>query len=175
MHTATVEDFEAALDVMFWGVLYPMLAVLAQMRARHRGRIVTVTSIGGMVSVPHLLPYTCAKFAAVGLSEGLRAELGREGMHVTTIVPGLILFPGTTTNLLSAVNSLLPGANGASATSAPGMEVQQRMHSRRLDLLTSLGRAAAHRLHQYPPVAVEQQLSAAVKQQSSSPAERRTP
>jgi len=111
MHTATVEDFEAALDVMFWGVLYPMLAVLAQMRARHRGRIVTVTSIGGMVSVPHLLPYTCAKFAAVGLSEGLRAELGRGGMHVTTIVPGLILSPGTTTNLLSAVNSLY-GARG---------------------------------------------------------------
>ncbi len=43
-----------------------------------------------MVSVPHLLPYNCAKFAAVGLSEGLRAELGQEGIHVTTIVPGLM-------------------------------------------------------------------------------------
>src|SRR5215470_1439142 len=51
---------------------------------------VNITSIGGVVSVPHLLPYTCAKFAAVGLSEGLRAELGQEGIHVTTVVPGLM-------------------------------------------------------------------------------------
>ena len=43
-----------------------------------------------MVSVPHLLPYTCAKFAAVGLSEGLRAELGQEGIRVTTVVPGRV-------------------------------------------------------------------------------------
>jgi hypothetical protein len=40
--------------------------------------------------MPHLLPYGCAKFAAVGLSEGLRAELKRDGIRVTTIVPGLM-------------------------------------------------------------------------------------
>src|SRR5919108_1980645 len=90
MSTTTVEDFASALDVMFWGALYPTLAVLPQMRARRSGHIVNITSIGGMVSVPHLLPYTCAKFAAVGLSEGLRAELGQEGIHVTTVVPGLM-------------------------------------------------------------------------------------
>ena len=90
MSTTTVEDFATALDVMFWGALYPTLAVLPQMRARRSGHIVNITSIGGMVSVPHLLPYTCAKFAAVGLSEGLRAELGQEGIHVTTVVPGLM-------------------------------------------------------------------------------------
>jgi short-subunit dehydrogenase len=75
---------------MFWGMLYPTLAVLPQMRARRSGRIVNITSIGGKVSIPHLLPYNSAKFAAVGLSEGLRAELGREGIMVTTIVPGLM-------------------------------------------------------------------------------------
>jgi NAD(P)-dependent dehydrogenase (short-subunit alcohol dehydrogenase family) len=40
--------------------------------------------------VPLLLPYDCAKFAAVGFSEGLRAELGRQGIVVTTIAPGLM-------------------------------------------------------------------------------------
>jgi NAD(P)-dependent dehydrogenase (short-subunit alcohol dehydrogenase family) len=90
MPTATVEDFEDAMGVMFWGALYPTLAVLPQMRARRSGRIVNITSIGGKVGIPHLLPYTCAKFATVGLSEGLRAELGREGISVTTIVPGLM-------------------------------------------------------------------------------------
>jgi short-subunit dehydrogenase len=49
-----------------------------------------ITSIGGKVSVPHLLAYGSAKFAAVGFSEGLRAELARDGISVTTIVPGLM-------------------------------------------------------------------------------------
>jgi len=66
------------------------LAVLPQMRARKAGRIVNVTSIGGKVSFPHLLPYAAAKFAATGLSEGLRSELARDGIVVTTIVPGLL-------------------------------------------------------------------------------------
>jgi len=66
------------------------LAVLPAMRARQSGRIVNVTSIGGKVAVPHLLPYDCAKFAAVGFSEGLRAELARAGVSVTTVVPGLM-------------------------------------------------------------------------------------
>lgn len=85
-----VEDFEEALQSDFWGTLYPTLAVLPQMRARRAGRIVNITSIGGKVSVPHLLPYSAAKFAAVGLSEGLRAELARDGITVTTIAPGLM-------------------------------------------------------------------------------------
>jgi NAD(P)-dependent dehydrogenase (short-subunit alcohol dehydrogenase family) len=86
----TADDFEQACAVMYWGVVYPTLAVLPQMRERHYGRIVTITSIGGKVAVPHLLPYTAAKFAAVGFSEGLRAEVTREGVVVTTIVPGLM-------------------------------------------------------------------------------------
>ena len=58
-----------------------------------------VTSIGGKVAVPHLLPYDCAKFAAVALSEGLRAELARDGITVTTIAPGLM----RTGSLLNAI------------------------------------------------------------------------
>jgi NAD(P)-dependent dehydrogenase (short-subunit alcohol dehydrogenase family) len=85
-----IQDFRHAMDVMFWGTLYPVMAVLPAMRARHYGRIATITSIGGKISVPHLLPYSAAKFAAVGLSEGLAAELARDGIRVTTIVPGLM-------------------------------------------------------------------------------------
>jgi NAD(P)-dependent dehydrogenase (short-subunit alcohol dehydrogenase family) len=84
------EDFERAMNVMFWGPLYAVQAVLPSMRERRHGRIVNITSIGGKVTIPHLLPYCCAKFAAVALSEGLRTELGPEGISVTTIVPGLL-------------------------------------------------------------------------------------
>jgi short-subunit dehydrogenase len=85
-----VDDFEMAMDVMFWGVLHTTRAVLPQMIARGSGRIVNITSIGGKVSVPHLLPYSCAKFAAVGFSEGLRAEVSGTGVDVVTIAPGLM-------------------------------------------------------------------------------------
>ena len=60
------------------------------MRRRGVGRIVNITSIGGKIAVPHLLPYTSAKFAAVGISEGLRAELADNGITVSTVVPGLM-------------------------------------------------------------------------------------
>lgn len=86
----TVDDFATAHDVMFWGMLYPTLAALPHLRRRHRGRIINITSVGGKISAPHLLPYNCAKFAAVGLSEGLRAELAGSGVSVTAVVPGLM-------------------------------------------------------------------------------------
>jgi len=84
------EDFEEAMNVMFWGVVNTTMMVLPQMIERGDGHIVNITSIGGRVSVPHLLPYDCAKFAAVGFSEGLRAEVARHGIHVLTVVPGLM-------------------------------------------------------------------------------------
>ncbi|MGH9325654.1 MAG: SDR family NAD(P)-dependent oxidoreductase [Terriglobia bacterium] len=86
----TEEDYDFALKTMFSGPLNMIFAVLPEMRKRQTGRIVNITSIGGKVSVPHLLPYCCAKFALVALSEGLRTELRREGIRVTTIVPGLM-------------------------------------------------------------------------------------
>lgn len=85
-----LRDFETSMDTMFWGVLYPILAALPHMRDQGEGRIAIVTSIGGKISVPYLLPYNTAKFAAVGLGEGLRAELADEGITVTTLVPGLM-------------------------------------------------------------------------------------
>ncbi|HKA61790.1 MAG TPA: SDR family NAD(P)-dependent oxidoreductase, partial [Methylomirabilota bacterium] len=86
----SVEDYEAALATNFWGPLYTIMAVLPAMRVRRAGRIVNVTSIGGRLSVPHLLPYSVSKFALVGLSEGLRAELAGEGIEISTICPGLM-------------------------------------------------------------------------------------
>lgn len=90
LQSMELKDFHEAMDIMYFGTLYPILATLPHMRAKGRGRIALVTSIGGKTSVPYLLPYNAAKFAAVGLGEGLRAELSDEGIVVTTIVPGLM-------------------------------------------------------------------------------------
>jgi NAD(P)-dependent dehydrogenase (short-subunit alcohol dehydrogenase family) len=86
----TIDDFERAMNVMYWGSLHTIMAVLPWMIESGSGRIVNITSIGGKVAVPHLLPYDAAKFAQVALSEGLRAELKRFGIAVTTVVPGLM-------------------------------------------------------------------------------------
>lgn len=86
----TVADYEEAMRTHFWGPLYTTMAVLPEMRQRRAGRILNITSIGGKVSVPHLLPYSASKFALVGFSEGLRAELAKDGVAVTTAVPGLM-------------------------------------------------------------------------------------
>jgi NAD(P)-dependent dehydrogenase (short-subunit alcohol dehydrogenase family) len=86
----TAEDFEAAHAVLFWGVVYPALAVLPQMRERGDGRIVVVSSVGGKIAVPHMIAYSAAKFAALGFAEGLRAELAGSGVSVTTVAPGIL-------------------------------------------------------------------------------------
>jgi NAD(P)-dependent dehydrogenase (short-subunit alcohol dehydrogenase family) len=86
----TATDFERDMATNFWGPLNVILAVLPQMRPRGEGRIVNIASIGGKLSVPHLLPYSSSKFALVGLSEGLRAELRASGIMVTTVCPGLM-------------------------------------------------------------------------------------
>lgn len=86
----TIEDFEECMKIHFWAPLYMIEAVLPGMRSRKRGRIVNVSSIGGKISVPHLAPYSASKFALVGLSEGLRAELAADRVYVTTACPGLM-------------------------------------------------------------------------------------
>jgi short-subunit dehydrogenase len=104
IETMTVQDYEASLATMFWGMVYPTLAVLPSMLEREEGRIANVTSIGGRISVPHLSSYCAAKFAAQGFSEGLRAELRCKGIEVTTILPGLMRTGGH-------VNALFKGAH----------------------------------------------------------------
>ncbi len=86
---ATEDDFRESMDTNFWAAFHMINAVLPQMMTR-RGRIVNIASFGGKVAVPHLLTYSTSKFALVGYSEGLRAELQHKGIHVTTICPGLI-------------------------------------------------------------------------------------
>ncbi len=86
----TEEDFREAMEINCWGPLNTMLAVLPVMRHRGGGRIVNIASVGGKLAVPHMLPYDASKFALVGLSTGLRTELMKDGIIVTTACPTLM-------------------------------------------------------------------------------------
>lgn len=90
LDTNTEEDFQTAMRVHCFGPLRLMLGLRDDMRRRGGGRIANIASIGGIVAVPHLLPYSTSKFALMGLSEAMRAELVRERIYVSTIAPGLM-------------------------------------------------------------------------------------
>jgi short-subunit dehydrogenase len=60
------------------------------MQARRAGTIAFITSIGGKIGVPHLAPYSAAKFAEVGFAEALRAEVAKDGVRILTVIPGLM-------------------------------------------------------------------------------------
>lgn len=83
-------DFEEAMAVHFWGPLHAMLTALPVMQQQEFGRIVNIASVGGQVAIPHLTPYCASKFALVGLSDSIRAEVARDGIYVTTVTPGLM-------------------------------------------------------------------------------------
>lgn len=85
-----LEEYQVAMQTNFWPQLYAMHAAIPHFLDRGRGRIVNITSIGGKIAVPHLLPYTASKFASVGVSEGMHAELKKYNIHVTTVVPNLM-------------------------------------------------------------------------------------
>lgn len=127
----TVEDFEEALRVHFWGPLYATLAAVPHLRRRGNGRIVNIASIGGKIAVPHLVPYSASKFALVGLSDGLRAELAKEGIYVTTVCPGLM-------RTGSHVNALFKGRRAE--------ELAWFAVSDSLPLTSMAGRRAARRI-----------------------------
>jgi NAD(P)-dependent dehydrogenase (short-subunit alcohol dehydrogenase family) len=85
----TREDFERSLATHFWGPFQLIDALLPALR-ESQGHIANIASIGGRISVPHLLPYSVGKFALVGYSEGLAHELAKDGISVTTVCPGLM-------------------------------------------------------------------------------------
>ena len=86
----TEEDYVDALRTHFWGAYNAIEAALPALIQSKDGRIVNIVSIGGLVAIPHLLPYSVSKFALLGYSLGLHAELGRKGISVTTVCPGLM-------------------------------------------------------------------------------------
>ncbi len=140
VHNMTIEDFEEAMDVMFWGMVYTTLAVLPRMRELREARIVNITSVGAKVSVPHLVPYSCAKFAAAAFSEGMRAELQGKAIKVVTIAPGLM-------RTGSHLNALFKGAAEGEAAwfslgaSLPGISMSADRAARLIIAATRKGSA----------------------------------
>jgi short-subunit dehydrogenase len=85
-----IKDFDREMRLHFWAPYILQFLVVPQMRAKGGGRIVNISSIGGRVAVPHMVPYSASKFALTGFSDSLRAELARDKIFVTTVTPGMM-------------------------------------------------------------------------------------
>ncbi len=85
----TDDDFEYSMKVNFWGAYYATMAALPFLK-KNGGRVVHMSSVGGRIATPHLLPYNASKFALSGLSQGLRVELEKDGVLVTTVYPWIM-------------------------------------------------------------------------------------
>lgn len=87
------DEARAQLETNFFGVARMIRAVLPTMREQRSGRIVTVSSLAGLVPVPFWGYYNASKFAVEGLCETLRFEVAPFGIHVSLVEPGAIKTP----------------------------------------------------------------------------------
>jgi NAD(P)-dependent dehydrogenase (short-subunit alcohol dehydrogenase family) len=86
----TAADFREAMDTHFWGPFHATQAAIDHMRTAGGGRIANISSIGGRIGVPHLVPYCASKFALTGFSTAIGPELARDNIVMTTVCPGLM-------------------------------------------------------------------------------------
>jgi NAD(P)-dependent dehydrogenase (short-subunit alcohol dehydrogenase family) len=85
---STMEELRRQFEVNFFGAVAMIKAVLPHMRARRQGRILNITSMGGLMTLPGLGFYHGSKFALEGISESFGKEVKHLGIHVTAVEPG---------------------------------------------------------------------------------------
>ena len=146
IESQTLEIFERTMQINFFAALYTTWAALPHLRKQipldgtRRASIVNIASIGGKIAVPHMLPYSAAKFALVGFSEGLHAELRHKGIRVTTVCPGLMRTGGEDhVNIVGDVEFERRWFTFAAKT--PGLAVSTKYAANRIFHAVACGRA----------------------------------
>jgi 3-oxoacyl-[acyl-carrier protein] reductase len=89
----TEEDWDAVLSVHLTGTLNCIQAVVPHMRENRYGRIVNISSIYGKTGGIAAISYSSAKAGVIGLTKSVARELGRYGITVNVVLPGLIRTP----------------------------------------------------------------------------------
>ena len=90
MVDTSVDDFTRQFDVNQLGVFLGMRAVAPTMIAARRGSIVNISSAAGIVGTPNTIGYSATKWAVRGMSKVAAVELGRHGVRVNSVHPGVI-------------------------------------------------------------------------------------
>ncbi len=123
MRDFTLGDWEWVLSVNLMGVVNGASVFTPHLVEQGSGHIVNTASIGGLVADPSCAPYTTSKFAVVGYSEALRADLASDGIGVTILCPGPVATGIDTGDRLRPAHA---GTSKASSTAAVSI-VEQGM------------------------------------------------
>ena len=98
----SIQEAKAQLETNFWGCVRVVQQVLPVMRAQRGGRIVLISSIGGVLGIPFQAFYSASKFALEGYGEALAYEVAPFGIHVTLIEPGNVKTSFTASRRMAA-------------------------------------------------------------------------
>jgi NAD(P)-dependent dehydrogenase (short-subunit alcohol dehydrogenase family) len=116
----TIEEAKAQLETNFWGCVRVLQRVLPAMRAQGGGRIVLMSSIGGVIGIPFQAFYSASKFALEGLGEALAYEVAPLGVQVTLVEPGNVKTDFTASRRMAQPADADP-AYGAAVAKAVGL------------------------------------------------------
>jgi NAD(P)-dependent dehydrogenase (short-subunit alcohol dehydrogenase family) len=84
----SIDLAKAQLETNFWGTVRVVQCSLPAMRRQHSGRVVLISSLGGLIALPFQAFYSASKFAMEGYAEALAYEVQPFGVHVTLVEPG---------------------------------------------------------------------------------------
>lgn len=105
----TLETWRRVIDINLMGVVHGCHYFLPAMKERGQGgHVVNIASAAAFLAMPQMSAYATSKFAVLGLTESLRAELAEHGIGVSAICPGIINTP-------IVVNAVYEGSIGADA------------------------------------------------------------
>jgi len=106
-----IEAARRVMEVNYFGVWRTTQAVFPEMRERRSGRIITISSLGGMVAQPFNDAYSAAKFAVEGLMESLTQVAQHLGIHISLIQPGPVI--------TEFINNVVPGSSDLAGKAGP--------------------------------------------------------
>jgi NAD(P)-dependent dehydrogenase (short-subunit alcohol dehydrogenase family) len=118
----SIAEAKAQFETNFWGCVRVVQAVLPQMRARRGGRIVLLSSLGGVIGIPFQAYYSASKFALEGWAESLAYEVAPFGVSVTLIQPGNFATDFTASRKMAAAS----GEGDYVAATTKAVEVMER-------------------------------------------------
>jgi NAD(P)-dependent dehydrogenase (short-subunit alcohol dehydrogenase family) len=163
-----VEHFDRLIGIMLVGMFNGIHTFAAGMRDRGHGHIVNTASMAGLVTSPRMGAYTTAKFAVVGMTEVLRAEMDPHGVGVSVLCPGLVR-----TNIGIEDDNAPPAQDrpemeGGMDPALVGARVVEAIRANELYVLTHGGyeerlAARAHRVQRAAEVAARWQQEAATR------------
>jgi NAD(P)-dependent dehydrogenase (short-subunit alcohol dehydrogenase family) len=118
VETTTMDEARAQVETIFWGCVRVTAALLPVMRRNGSGRIVLLSSIGGLIAIPFQAYYSAGKFALEGFAEATAYEVAPFGVHVTLVEPGNVRTDFTANRRRAAA---APGPYGQAMNRAVGL------------------------------------------------------